>query len=548
MREADPPEHSLKRALGAFDIVMLGIGAIIGAGIFATIGTAVAGDALRPGAGPGIVLSFILTAVACGFCGLCYAEFASIVPISGSAYTYSYATLGELVAWIIGWDLIIEYAVGNVAVAIAWAAYFHQLCEGIGWQIPAWLAVDVRSAAQAAAAVEAAGGVVDPAIALAYQAWVTHPTVLGIPIIFNALAVGIVMLITRLLIVGVKESARVNAVMVMLKIVILFFFVYAGMKYVKPENWSPFMPNGFAGVWVGASLIFFAYIGFDAISTAAEECRKPSRDLPIGILGSLAICTVIYVAVALVLTGMVPWNKLGVADPLAAAFAYVGEDVSASIVAIGAVASMTAVLLVFQYGQPRIFFSMSRDGLLPAAVLEGPPEVQDPARHHALDRHRRRRHLRLRAYQRDRRADQHRDALCVCPGLRGRYHPAIQGSRQAPGVPNAVRPSRPAPGDCVLRLPHAGASVGDVGEVRALASRRACPVPGVRAQEEQTPLRLKSAPLERSGRVRCRSTPAHCEQPFRDFAERAVPGPLACTIVDALEHDRHRIAGGSRQS
>ena len=378
MHEAEPPERSLKRALGAFDIVMLGIGAIIGAGIFATIGTAVAGDAMRPGAGPGIILSFVLTAVACGFCGLCYAEFASIVPISGSAYTYSYATLGELVAWIIGWDLIIEYAVGNVAVAIAWAAYFHQLCEGVGWQIPAWLAVDVRSAAQAAAAVEAAGGTVDPAIALAYQAWVTHPTILGIPIIFNALAVVIVMLITWLLIVGVKESARVNAVMVMLKIVILFFFVYAGMKYVRPENWSPFMPNGFAGVWVGASLIFFAYIGFDAISTAAEECRKPSRDLPIGILGSLAICTVIYVAVALVLTGMVPWNKLGVADPLAAAFAYVGEDLSASVVAIGAVASMTAVLLVFQYGQPRIFFSMSRDGLLPAQFSKVHPKYKTP--------------------------------------------------------------------------------------------------------------------------------------------------------------------------
>ena len=378
MREAGPPEQSLKRALGAFDILMLGIGAIIGAGIFATIGTAVAGDAMRPGAGPGIVLSFILTAVACGFCGLCYAEFASIVPISGSAYTYSYATLGELVAWIIGWDLIIEYAVGNVAVAIAWAAYFHQLCVGIGLQIPAWLAVDVRSAAQAASAVEAAGGVVDPAIALAYQAWITHPTILGIPIIFNALAVGIVMLITWLLIVGVKESARINAVMVMLKLVILFFFVYAGMKYVKPENWSPFMPNGFAGVWVGASLIFFAYIGFDAISTAAEECKKPSRDLPIGILGSLAICTVIYVAVALVLTGMVPWNKLGVADPLAAAFAYVGEDMSASVVAIGAVASMTAVLLVFQYGQPRIFFSMSRDGLLPARFSKVHPKYKTP--------------------------------------------------------------------------------------------------------------------------------------------------------------------------
>jgi basic amino acid/polyamine antiporter, APA family len=378
LKESEEPEHQLKRALNAFDVVMLGIGAIIGAGIFATIGTAVAGDALRAGAGPGIVLSFVLTAVACAFCGLCYAEFASLVPISGSAYTYSYATLGELVAWIIGWDLIIEYAVGNVAVAIAWAAYFHQLCTGLGFHIPAWLAIDYRSAHQAADTVAQAAGSVDASLALPYEAWTSHPTILGIPVIFNALAVVIVMLITWLLITGVRESARVNNVMVGLKLVILFFFVYSGISYVKPENWTPFMPNGFGGVWVGASLIFFAYIGFDAISTAAEECKKPSRDLPIGILGSLVICTLIYVAVALVLTGMVPWNKLGVADPLAAAFAYVGADVSAGIIAVGAVASMTAVLLVFQYGQPRIFFAMSRDGLLPEYFAKVHPTHRTP--------------------------------------------------------------------------------------------------------------------------------------------------------------------------
>jgi len=377
LKDAESSTHQLKRALGAFDVVMLGIGAIIGAGIFATIGTAVAGDALRPGAGPAIVLSFAFTAVACAFCGLCYAEFASLVPISGSAYTYSYATLGELVAWIIGWDLILEYAVGNVAVAIAWAAYFHQLCSGIGVHIPAWLAVDYRSAAQAASAI-APGASVDPSVVLAHEAWTTHPTILGIPILFNALAVGIVALITWLLIVGVKESARVNNVMVMIKLAILVFFVYSGIKYIRPEHWSPFMPNGMSGVWVGASLIFFAYIGFDAISTAAEECRRPSRDLPIGIIGSLVICTVIYIAVALVLTGMVPWQRLGVADPLAAAFAYVNADVSAGIVAIGAVVSMTAVLLVFQYGQPRIFFSMSRDGLLPPYFSRVHPRYKTP--------------------------------------------------------------------------------------------------------------------------------------------------------------------------
>jgi len=225
---------TLKRSLGAFDMVSLGIGAVIGSGIFASIGTAVAGDALRAGAGPGIVLSFILTAIACAFCGLCYAEFASMVPISGSAYTYSYATLGELVAWIIGWDLIIEYAVGNVAVAIGWAAYFQQLCAGLGINIPAWIAVDYRSAAQAASMVAEAKGVVDPSIAMSYQAWLDHPVIFGIPVILNVLAAGIVMLITWVLVAGAKESARVNNVMVVIKLVILAFFVYVGASYVKP--------------------------------------------------------------------------------------------------------------------------------------------------------------------------------------------------------------------------------------------------------------------------------------------------------------------------
>jgi APA family basic amino acid/polyamine antiporter len=378
MRDAETGEVRLKRTLTAVDLIALGIGAIIGSGIFATVGTAVAGDATRLGAGPAIILSFALTAVACAFCGLCYAEFASLVPISGSAYTYSYATLGELVAWIIGWDLIIEYAVGNVAVAIAWAAYFHQLCEGLGWNIPAWLSVDYRSAAQAASAVAQAGGKIDPNIALAYQAWIDHPTIAGIPFIFNFLAVCIVMAVTWLLVIGVKESARANIVMVTIKLAILIFFVYSGWKYVKPELWTPFMPNGFGGVWVGASLIFFAYIGFDAISTAAEECKNPGRDMPIGIIGSLIICTFIYIVVAAVLTGMVPWQQLGVADPLAAAFAFVNADMSAGVVALGAVVAMTAVLLVFQYGQPRIFFAMSRDGLLPPLFAKVHPKYQTP--------------------------------------------------------------------------------------------------------------------------------------------------------------------------
>ena len=368
----------LKRTLTSLDLIALGIGGIIGTGIFAVIGTSVAGGSEHVGAGPGIVLSFILTAIACGFCAICYAEFASLVPISGSAYTYSYATLGELVAWIIGWDLIIEYAVGNVAVAIGWAAYFHQMCDGLGLHIPAWLSVDYRSAAQAAAAVASAGGKIDPSIALNYEAWLNHPTIAGIPIIFNFLAVFIVAVITWLLVIGVKESARTNNIMVAIKLLILFFFIYAGIKYVKPENWTPFLPNGFRGVWTGASLIFFAYIGFDAISTAAEECKNPGRDMPIGIIGSLIICTIIYIVVAIVLTGMVPWHQLGVADPLAAAFAYVGSNVAAGVVAFGAVIAMTAVLLVFQYGQPRIFFSMSRDGLLPPIFRKVHPKYQTP--------------------------------------------------------------------------------------------------------------------------------------------------------------------------
>jgi len=371
-------ETHLKRSLGPIDLISLCVGAIIGTGIFAVIGTAAAGGSNHVGAGPGVMLSFIITAVACGFCALCYAEFAALVPISGSAYTYSYATLGEFVAWIIGWDLIIEYAVGNVAVAIAWAAYFHQLFEGLGVQIPAWLAVDYRSASQAADAVAAAGGEVSLDKVLAFEAWQNHPTIAGIPIIFNFLAVLIVAAVTWILVLGIKESTRANNIMVALKIVILLFFIGVGSFYVKPENWSPFMPNGLTGVWTSASLIFFAFIGFDAISTAAEECRNPGRDMPIGIIGSLIVCTVIYVATAAVLTGMEPWHQLGVADPLAAAFARVGLDWAAGIVALGAVISMTAVLLVFQLGQPRIFFSMSRDGLLPKYFAKVHPKFQTP--------------------------------------------------------------------------------------------------------------------------------------------------------------------------
>ncbi len=364
--EGGDEAHGLRKALTWIDLTALGIGAIIGAGIFATLGSATSGGTGEPPAGPGVSVSILLTAVACGFCALCYAEFASLVPVAGSAYTYSYATLGELVAWIIGWDLIIEYAVGNIAVAISWAAYFRQLLGGLGFEIPAWMCTDYRSTLLAAkAALEGGVSSLSPEYALAYQAHLHHPLLGGIPVVFNLLAVLITAAITWLLVIGVKESARFNNVIVVLKLITLVFFIAVGALWVKPANWTPFFPGGFHGVWTGASLIFFAYIGFDAISTAAEECRDPGRDMPRGILGSLLVCTVLYVAAGLVLTGMIPFGKLvGVADPLAAAFTFVRQDWAAGLLAFGAVVAMTSVLLVFQLGQPRILMAMSRDGLL----------------------------------------------------------------------------------------------------------------------------------------------------------------------------------------
>jgi basic amino acid/polyamine antiporter, APA family len=372
--------HALKKELTAIDLVALGIGAIIGAGIFAVLGAATSGgNGLHP-AGPGVTISIALTAIACGFCALCYAEFASLVPVAGSAYTYSYATLGELVAWIIGWDLILEYAVGNIAVAISWAAYFRQLLLGFGIEIPAWMATDYRSTLLAAkAAADSGAGALSPEAAVAYQAHLNHPVLLGIPIICNILAIIIVALITWLLVIGVKESARFNNLIVVLKVLTILFFIFVGARYVKPANWHPFFPGGISGVWTGASLIFFAYIGFDAISTAAEECKDPGRDMPRGIIGSLVICTVLYIGAALVLTGMIPFKALGgVADPLAAALHYVNQDWAAGILAFGAVIAMTAVLLVFQLGQPRILMTMARDGLLSPWFAKIHPRYRTP--------------------------------------------------------------------------------------------------------------------------------------------------------------------------
>lgn len=356
--------NGLKRVLGAGDLIMLAIGAVIGAGIFGAIGSAAAGqmdaagNVIRSGAGPALVFSFLLLGGVCALAALCYAELSSMIPQAGSAYAYTYATLGEIVAWIIGWDLILEYAVGNVAVAISWADYFNRL-TGHLLQLPAWLTTGYRTALLSP----------DPTL---HGLLDSAPDIAGIPILVNLPAFGIVAFITWLLLQGVKESARVNNVMVVVKLLALTLFIVAGLTKINPANYTPFAPNGFAGIHHGAAIVFFAYIGFDAISTAAEETKNPQRNLPIGILGGLAICTVIYIIVGAVITGMVNYKELGTrADPLAYALEATGMHGAAWLVALGAVFSTTAVLLVFQYGQPRIFYAMARDGLLPrwAATL-----------------------------------------------------------------------------------------------------------------------------------------------------------------------------------
>jgi APA family basic amino acid/polyamine antiporter len=379
--EAEGGERRLHRVLGPVQITALGIGAIIGAGIFSTVGTAAAGGSAHLGAGPALVLSFVMTAVACGLAALCYAEFAAMVPVAGSAYTYSYATLGEVVAWIIGWDLIIEYAVGNVAVAISWSGYFQELLRGIGLPWPVWLGTDYRTAAQAASAVAEAGGnvaLLGLAVREAAGAMSDAPRLLGLPIIFNLPAFLIVMLVTWVLVRGISESAWLNSTMVALKLVIIAFFLLVGAFYVKPENWTPFAPNGWQGISSAAAIIFFAYIGFDAVSTAAEETRNPQRDMPIGMIASLVICTAIYILVAIVLTGLLPYRQLDTAEPLATAFSSLGMNWTAGIISLGAVFATTSVLVVFQLGQPRIFFSMARDGLLPAWAAKVHPKYRTP--------------------------------------------------------------------------------------------------------------------------------------------------------------------------
>jgi APA family basic amino acid/polyamine antiporter len=360
-------DRALRRALGAGDLVLLGVGAIIGSGIFTTIGTACAGDGSRPGAGPALTLSFLLTAAVCALTALCYAEFASMVPAAGSAYTYAYTTLGELVAWVIGWDLILEYAIGNTAVAISWSAYADGLLRGLHLDLPRWLVTDYRTAARFP------------------EVLATAPHVLGVPIVFNALAFAIVAGITAVLVWGVRESARFNAVMVGTKVIALAFFVIVCSRFVRPGNWHPFAPNGWSGIAAGAAVVFFAYIGFDAVSTCAEECRDPGRDMPKGILGALAICTIAYMVISAVFCGLVPYSRLVQLDPTERAEALTVSmrfvqmpDWAIGVVALGSVVAQAAVLLVFQLGQARILLAMARDGLLPPAFALVHPRFRTP--------------------------------------------------------------------------------------------------------------------------------------------------------------------------
>jgi APA family basic amino acid/polyamine antiporter len=392
MAEAEHGEHKLKRALGAFDLTVLGIGAIIGAGLFSSIKDMITGTPVLQGAGPAVVISYLLTAVACGFAALCYAEIAALVPVSGSAYSYSYAAFGELVAWIIGWDLMIEYAIGNVYVAQSWADYFQTFLQGIShgsFELPIWLMKDFQSASQmvhaATATLADAASTADlRATAQAtLDAWanVPHVTLPGYGdavLSCNLPATGITVALTVLLFIGVKESSRANAVMVGLKLLLIAVFLGIGVFHIDPANWHPFAPNGKHGIWQAAAIGFFSYIGFDAVSTASEETRNPQKDVPRGLIWSLVICTVLYVATAAVLTGVVPVSKMASQDPLAEAFRVMGLEGGATAFALGAVIAMTAVLLVFQLGQTRIFMVMARDGLLPKVFSRVHPRFQTP--------------------------------------------------------------------------------------------------------------------------------------------------------------------------
>ena len=353
----------LKKTLNAFDLIMLGIGAVIGTGIFTIIGIAAAGGPESVGAGPALIVSMIIAMLACLFSALCYSEFASMIPVAGSSYTYTYATMGEFMAWMIGWVLMLEYAIGNITVASAWSGYFFEFLKGFSHILPSWLVnppVYLVNDYRTAVSIYQNSGL-DPEVEI--------PRLFGvIPIAINIPAIILVLIITLLLVRGIRESARTATIMVFIKLAVIFMFIFAGMFYVKPENWTPFMPNGFEGVISGAFIIFFAYIGFDAISTAAEETKNPQKNLPIGLIGTLAICTVVYILTSLVLTGIVPVDKINIMAPISAAMSATGNNWIAGFISIGALAGLTSVLLVYQLGTTRILYAMSRDGFLPKSL------------------------------------------------------------------------------------------------------------------------------------------------------------------------------------
>jgi APA family basic amino acid/polyamine antiporter len=398
--DAEAAGTGLRRSLGTFDLTMMGIAAIIGAGIFAMVGEA----SFR--GGPGVIILFIFAAIACGFAALCYAEFASKIPIAGSAYTYAYASFGELLAWIIGWDLLVEYAIGNIAVAISWSDYFSRLLISNGIDIPAYLTMDYLSASRGFESgheavetvlaqgqsldalsrmsvdqLKAVSDTVSPASIEAFSAWTRAPHIGDMRVILDLPALAIVVIITALVYVGIKESKIASNIMVGLKLAIIFLVIIVGAFFVKTTNWSPFLPNGFGGVMGGVAAVFFAYIGFDALSTTAEECKDPYKTLPRGMIYSLLICTVLYVTIALVLTGMVKYTAFeGVGDPLAFVFGPQGVNIPwiSGVIAVGAIVAIATVLLVFQLGQPRLWMAMSRDGLLPKVFSSIHPKFRTP--------------------------------------------------------------------------------------------------------------------------------------------------------------------------
>lgn len=370
----DPSERGLRRVLSLWDLTAIGVAAVIGAGIFSTVGEAT----LK--AGPSVVLVFVIGAFVAGLSALSYAEMASVVPQAGSAYTYTYVIFGELIAWLMGWFLILEYAVGNIAVAISWSGYFVALLRSMGIDMPLYLVQDPLSLWRAAQDYLQSH---NPASYPAYQAWRAAPTLFGIPLILNLPALLIVVFITALAYVGIRESRLANNIFVALKVLTILFILVVGAFFVDPDRWTPFMPNGFSGMMRAVGAVFFAYIGFDALSTTAEEARYPRRDLPLAMLLSLTICTLLYVGIALVLTGTVSYQELGVADPLAYLFTKLPISVGfrralEGMVAVSAVIAMASVLLVFQIGQPRIWFAMSRDGLLPPALGKVHPRFGTP--------------------------------------------------------------------------------------------------------------------------------------------------------------------------